>query len=82
MKYVLFIIAILIGIYTILQTSQEKDIYSIKLGFENNKTIICDNIKISKDKFNLVSGTNVFLGRRDSNYKDYIFSLDRCVVGK
>jgi hypothetical protein len=81
-KYVLMLLIALIGIYNLLQQSNADNIFDIKIAFENNKKIICKDIEVNKNTFNLVSGTNVFLSKKDSIYKDYILPLDTCIIGK
>ena len=73
--------SILIGIISLWTSSQrdkeERHAKVLNL-FQRNQTITCDDVSINKKEFNFISGTLVFLGKKDTNLQGQIFKLDNC----
>jgi len=80
-KYSLLVLVVLVGIYNILKQNSEDNIHTIVVAFNNNKKIICNDISITKNNFNLVTGTNVFVGKMKSSYNSYVIPVETCKVG-
>ncbi|WP_200762459.1 hypothetical protein [Nitrosophilus alvini] len=54
----------------------------ILFDYEHGKEIRCGDTVVSKDKFNYVSGTMVFVGKEESEYAGLVVPLDKCKAGE
>ncbi len=51
-------------------------------AFKQGKTLICNNIKVNKEHFDYLSGTETFSPKPNDKYVDMVISVDKCVVQK
>lgn len=71
-------LVILIGTYTFVQDNQAKLDSELQIRFLRGETLICNGIEVNSERFNFVTGTLSFIGKKDSEAKDIMVSLDRC----
>ena len=51
---------------------------NVLLDFTQGKTIVCDNREVHNSEYSYSSGTQTFLGKKESNSYGRIISLDLC----
>ncbi|WP_104747566.1 hypothetical protein [Helicobacter cetorum] len=74
------IIGVSIGVYTYKQNKQNRREIALQRAFLRGETLLCKDIKVSNQTFNLVSGTLSFLGKKQTPMKDVFVDLDFCHV--
>ena len=50
----------------------------VLLDFTHGKTIVCDDFEVHNSEFSYSSGTQTFLGKKESTQNGRIISLDLC----
>ena len=50
----------------------------VLIDFTQGKTIVCEGYEVHKSEFSYSSGTQTFLGKKESNSYGRIISLDLC----
>jgi len=58
--------------------NRREHVKSIMLEFTHGKTIVCDKIDVNNSEFSYSSGTQTFLGLKESKMYGRILSLDTC----
>jgi len=70
----------LIFTYTLYQ-NKKRDYHKLLLyHFKHGKVLICEDINITKDKFNFVDGTLTFVGKEESEFDGIIIPIDKCKI--
>jgi len=71
---------VVLGAYLYNQSSEKRRVHlqNVLLDFTHGKTIKCDNIDVNNSKFSYSSGTQTFLGKKESEMFGRIISLDQC----
>lgn len=75
---ILIVIFALLGIYTTLQDRNDLQTSSMIQLFLSGENLVCDGLKISRDDFTYISGTQSFRGKDDSSYPKKIIPLSKC----
>ncbi|TLD97641.1 hypothetical protein LS71_002545 [Helicobacter jaachi] len=77
-------IALLIGLYNMLQDTESKKLDSIKNAFLNHMPLQCKNgtqsLQVSGEHFTLSYGTMSFQGKADSPFAYVIIPLQTCEI--
>ena len=81
-QYAAAVVVVLIGAYIFMQDKSETNIHELLLAYHNGKPVICDGVKINNNDFNLVTGTNTFVGKQKSSYNGYAISIETCQIGE
>ncbi len=70
----------ILGAYLFNQHSESRRVHleTVLLDFTNGKNIVCDGIDVNNSKFSYSSGTQTFLGKKESSMFGRIISLDQC----
>ncbi len=71
---------IILGAYLFNQSSESRRLHleNVLLDFTHGKTIQCNNIDVNNSEFSYSSGTQTFLGKKESEMFGRIISLDQC----
>jgi uncharacterized membrane protein YhfC len=77
---VLFSGVLLITLFSYNDTRGHTSSHKILLAYNNSKIITCNDINVTKQNFIFISGTNVFVGKRNSNYIDYTIPITKCKI--
>lgn len=66
-----------IGVYELSGKSKDKKHEQLLLAFSNSKPLKCQNISVTKDKFNYDYGTKSFISK-DKSVRALILSIKEC----
>jgi len=68
------------GAYLFNLNSENRRVHldNILLEYNNGKTIVCHELNVNKNEFSYSSGTQTFLGIKESKMFGRIISLDAC----
>ena len=71
---------VILGAYFFNLNSEERRLHleSVLLEFTHGETIQCNNIDVNNSAFSYSSGTQTFLGKKESKMYGRIISLDQC----
>ncbi len=71
---------LILGAYFFNLNSEKRRIHleAVLLDFRNAKTISCGNIDVNNSEFSYSSGTQTFIGLKDSKMYGRLISLDSC----
>jgi len=71
---------LILGAYLFNKGSEARRVHleNVLLDFTHGKTIVCDGYEIHKEEYSYSSGTQTFLGKKESNTYGRIISLDLC----
>jgi len=72
--------ALILAAYLFNQNNKNNRLHieNILLDYKQNKTIVCDGIDVNNSEFSYSSGTEVFIGLKQSKHYGRIISLDQC----
>ncbi len=72
--------AVILGAYLFNQSSEKRRVHleGVLLNYTHGKTISCNNIDVNNSEFSYSSGTQTFLGKKESQMFGRIISLDQC----
>ncbi len=70
----------LIAFFTYLQDSSNEKNLEVMKAFGRGEVVLCKNQEVSKEEFNLVTGTLVFVGKKNSKMQDIVISVEDCIV--
>jgi hypothetical protein len=65
-------------VYNMKSDAQREHIASIELKFNNGETVNCKQIRVNKKEFSYSVGTQSFIGNKESQYAQQIFSASEC----
>jgi len=68
--------------YSLYQDKKRKYHEMLLFKFNHGKTLICKDVNITKEKFNFVSGTLVFVGKEKTEFEGLVVPIEGCEVGK
>jgi hypothetical protein len=66
--------------YSMLQDKGESKNLEILLSFNQDKTIVCRDIKVNNAEFNYVSGTLSFVAKDSSQHKGLTLPIEECKI--
>ncbi len=71
---------LILGAYLFNQSNEDRRLHqeSVLLKFKHGKNIVCDSIDVNNSEFAYSSGTQTFLGKKESRMNGRIISLDLC----
>jgi len=71
---------LIVGAYFFNMNSENRRLHleTVSLEFTHGKTIICNNIDVNNSEFSYSSGTQTFLGLKESKMYGRILSLESC----
>lgn len=69
-----------IGFFTYLQDSSNEKNLEVMKAFGRGETLRCREQAINSEEFNLVTGTQVFVGKKNSKMQDMVISVEDCIV--
>lgn len=71
---------LILGAYLFNQSSEARRLHqeNVLLKFKHGKTIVCDGVDVNNSEFSYSSGTQTFLGKKESSMYGRIISLDLC----
>ena len=71
---------VILGAYLFNLNSEKRRLHleNVLLDFTHGKTIQCQNFDVNNSEFYYSSGTQTFLGKKDSKMFGRIISLDQC----
>ncbi|PHR57858.1 MAG: hypothetical protein COA44_05140 [Arcobacter sp.] len=77
---ILIFSAFILGAYLFNLNSENRRLHlnEISFDFEHGKTIKCDGLDVNNSEFSYSSGTQTFLGLKESKMYGRILSLDSC----
>jgi len=77
---IVILTSFIIGAYLFNQNTQERRAHleGVLLEFTHGEHITCNGIDVSKNNFSYSSGTQTFLGLKETKMFGRIISLDRC----
>jgi len=61
------------------ETNADRDFMTVE-AFVNGKIVDCGGVKVSKENYNYISGTNTFTGKPDSTVSMQRYSVGECRV--
>lgn len=72
--------AFILGAYLFNKNTEDRRVrmQNILIEFRHGNDIVCEGMKVNDKDFSYSSGTQTFLGKRDSKTYGRIISLDRC----
>jgi len=72
--------SLIIGAYFYNQSTQDRRLHleSVLLEYTHGEHISCDGIDVSKEEFSYSSGTQTFIGMKDTKMFGRLLSLDKC----
>jgi len=72
--------AVVLGAYLFNQSSEKRRVHleSVLLNYTHGETIQCNTIDVNNSEFSYSSGTQTFLGKKESKMFGRIISLDQC----
>ncbi|WP_281950527.1 hypothetical protein [Nitrosophilus kaiyonis] len=73
---------LLIFTYSMYQDKKRKYHEYLLFNFSHGKTLICKDINVTKEKFNFVSGTLVFVGKEKTEFEGLVVPIDSCKIGE
>ena len=80
----LLVIAVGIGIFTLLQDKSEERVTMLAQSFLQGKNLVCkvgtQDIVVSSEKFNFISGTLTLLGKEEGEHKRLTIPLKACEI--
>lgn len=72
---IISILAVLYNNYTNVQRDRVLEVIN---SFNQGKSILCEDIEVSKDNFTLSVGTYTFIGKKDSSFNGKMISASKC----
>jgi hypothetical protein len=71
---------LILGAYLFNQNSEQRRLHQqgVLLKFKHGQTIVCDGVDVNNSEFSYSSGTQTFLGKKESKTYGRIISLDLC----
>ncbi len=71
---------LILSAYLFNQNSEERRIHleKVLLDFTHGKTIVCEASEVNNSEYSYSSGTQTFLGKKESESFGRIISLDQC----
>ena len=73
---------ILIFGYSLYQDKKRKYHEKLLFNFNHGKVLICKDVNVSKDGFNFVNGTLVFVGKENTEFEGLVVPIDSCKLGE
>jgi len=72
--------ALILGAYLFNLSSEQRRVHleGVLLEFTHGKTIVCNNLDVNNSEFSYSSGTQTFLGLKESKMYGRLISLDTC----
>jgi len=72
--------SLVIGAYLYNQNSQQRRLHleGVLLEYTHGEHITCDGIDVSKEEFSYSSGTQTFIGMKETQMYGRLLSLDKC----
>ncbi len=70
----------IVGAYLYNQNTQNIRLHleSVLLEYTHGEKIVCDGVNVSKEEFSYSSGTQTFMGIKDTQMYGRLLSLDKC----
>jgi len=70
----------ILGAYLFNKNTEDRRVHlqEVLIEFTNNKTISCDGMDVNNREFSYSSGTQTFLGIKDTKKFGRLISLDKC----
>lgn len=72
------VLVICIAVYTHLQDNKAKEYVELVERFERGEKLVCGDITVSKNEFNLLSGTQNFIGIQGSRFAGKVIVVNTC----
>lgn len=76
----LFLFTVTVGAYSYFQNRSDKNDLMLQISFLNGQSLECEEIIVSKENFNLVTGTLNFIGKKSGPMKNIIIPLEKCKI--
>ena len=72
--------SLIAGAYLYNQSTQDRRLHleTVLLEYTHGEHIVCDGIDVSKEEFSYSSGTQTFIGMKDTKMFGRLLSLDKC----
>ncbi len=70
----------IVGAYWYNQNTKNRRLHleNVLLEYTHGEKIVCDGINVSKEEFSYSSGTQTFIGIKDTQMYGRLLSLDKC----
>lgn len=75
---VVVMISILASLYNYYSNQERDRVLEAINSFNQNKTLICDDIEVNNQNFTLSVGTYTFIGKKDSEHSGKMISAYKC----
>ena len=75
--YLFISITIIAGVYEFFQDKRSDKNREVILKFMHGESIYCKDIEVNKSEFNFVSGTLIFVGKKNTN-ENIILKVEEC----
>lgn len=76
----LVMLAAAIGAYSYFQNRSDRNDLMLQIAFLNGQSLECEEIIVSKENFNLVTGTLNFIGKKNGPMSNIIIPLEKCSI--
>ena len=75
-----FLALFVLGAYLFNQSSESRRLHleTVLLDFTHGESIMCEGLDVNNSEFSYSSGTQTFLGKKESKMFGRIISLDQC----